>query len=108
MTKYREVAKVYAEKACDTVPRKNDGYPLTRTLGELKDDAIQDFLAGCEHVEKQQEEFIEKVIAYMDLMNRVTCFHDFTSDHQYRLYNELTREMHEYLRKRLPSPPSLK
>lgn len=53
----QQAAREYADKACDTTPRKNDGYPLTRTLGELKDDAIQYFLAGCEHVDKKHRDF---------------------------------------------------
>jgi len=51
--KIQEKAEKYAAKACDTTPRKNDGYPLTRTLGELKQDAKTDFIAGYSEAMKE-------------------------------------------------------
>jgi hypothetical protein len=46
---FEEAAEKYADVACETTPRKNDGYPLTLTLGDLKGHAKTDFLAGCEY-----------------------------------------------------------
>jgi hypothetical protein len=65
MKDLEEKAKEYAEEICKTDPPQYDDFQMLKTLGELRRNAEEDFIAGYTEAMKEQREFYLKVSSYM-------------------------------------------